>query len=37
MKEKGIPLFLEVLNKRGNSNVEERIELLKQFKKHFQN
>ncbi|MBK8154674.1 MAG: hypothetical protein IPK61_17615 [Saprospiraceae bacterium] len=34
---KGIPLFWKFLNKRGNSNVEERIELLKQFKKHFQN
>ena len=32
---KGIPLFWKFLNKRGNSNVEERIELLKQFKKAF--
>ncbi|MFN8278909.1 MAG: hypothetical protein U0V49_01360 [Saprospiraceae bacterium] len=32
---KGIPLFWKFLDKRGNSNEDERVELLNQFKKAF--
>jgi len=32
---KGIPIFWKLMDKRGNSNLEERMELLKTFKKVF--
>ena len=34
-KGKGIPLFWKLMDKRGNSNLEERMELLQKFKEVF--